>query len=184
MRVSVLPRRNYNRSMRYYAKRIVRLRATPHAIAVGVAAGTFASFTPLMGFHFILSFAIAFVARGSMIAAALGTAVGNPLTFPLIWAGALALGRWILGIEGSGDGANFGAVFAEQGFVALWEPWIKPMLVGGIPLGLIFGTIAYTVTRFGVGAFQARRAAVKAERALAAAGKGDAGSEPGMPERS
>lgn len=167
LRVYLVPRRNYWRSFRYYAKRIVRLRATPHAIAAGVAAGAFASFTPLMGFHFILSFILAFLMRGSMIAAALGTAVGNPLTFPMIWAGALGLGRWMLGIEGGGEAAQFGRVFAEQGFAALWEPWIKPMLVGGVPLGLVAGTVFYVVTRGAVSAFQTRRAALRAERALA-----------------
>lgn len=166
LRVSVLPRRNYARSMRYYGKRIIRLRATPHAIAAGVAAGTFASFTPLMGFHFILSFALAFLVRGSMIAAALGTAVGNPLTFPAIWAGTLTFGRWMLGIDGGAEGAEFGQAWAEQGFAALWEPWIKPMLVGGVPLGLLAGGLAYLVTRPAVSAFQTRRAAMRAERAL------------------
>lgn len=167
LRVSMLPRRNYGRSVRYYAKRVLRIRATPHAIAAGVAAGTFASFTPLMGFHFILSFLLAFLMRGSMIAAAFGTAVGNPLTFPMIWASTLAIGRWVLGVEGNGaDGAQFGTVFAEQGFVALWDPWIKPMLVGGLPLGLIAGTLIYVPTRFGVAAFQTRRAVRRAERAL------------------
>lgn len=168
LRVSVLPRRNYGRSMRYYAKRVLRIRATPHAIAAGVAAGTFASFTPLMGFHFLLSFLLAFLARGSMIAAAFGTAVGNPLTFPMIWPATLALGRRVLGIEGGdADGALFGAVFAEQGFVALWEPWILPMLVGGVPIGLMAGVLIYVPTRMAVAAFQARRAVRRAERALA-----------------
>ena len=167
LRVSMLPRRNYARSMRYYGKRVMRIRATPHAIAAGVAAGAFASFTPLMGFHFILSFALAFALRGSMIAAAFGTAVGNPLTFPMIWAGTLGLGRWILGIEGNGDAARFGEVFAQNGFAALWDPWIKPMLVGGIPLGLVVGCVFYVVTRLAVGAFQTRRAARQAAKAMA-----------------
>jgi hypothetical protein len=56
MRVYFLPRRNYSRSFRYYWKRMLRIKATPHAIAAGVAAGAFASFTPFMGFHFILAF--------------------------------------------------------------------------------------------------------------------------------
>ena len=166
LRVGLLPRRNYARSMRYYGKRIIRLRASPHAIAAGVAAGTFASFTPLMGFHFILSFAVAFAVRGSMIAAALGTAVGNPLTFPAIWASTLAFGRWLLGIDGGAEGAEFGQAWAEQGFAALWEPFVMPMLVGGVPLGLLAGAVAYAVTRFAVAAFQTRRAALLAERAL------------------
>lgn len=168
LRVSVLPRRNYGRSMRYYAKRVLRIRATPHAIAAGVAAGTFASFTPLMGFHFLLSFLLAFLMRGSMIAAAFGTAIGNPLTFPMIWASTLALGRWVLGIEGNGaDGARFGAVFAEHGFAALWGPWILPMVVGGVPIGLVAGVLIYVPTRMAVAVFQTRRAARRAQRALA-----------------
>ncbi len=184
MRVRLVPRRNYARSMRYYGKRIIRLRATPHAIAAGVAAGAFASFTPLMGFHFILSFALAFAARGSMIAAALGTAVGNPLTFPAIWASTLALGRWLLGIDGGAEGAQFGRAWAEQGFAALWEPWVKPMLVGGVPLGLAVGALAYMITRTAVSAFQTRRAALHAERALRRQREEAARSEIGMPEKS
>lgn len=168
LRVSMLPRRSYGRSMRYYIKRVMRIRATPHAIAAGVAAGAFASFTPLMGFHFILSFLLAFLLRGSMIAAAFGTAVGNPLTFPAIWASTLSLGRWLLGVDGNGaDGTEFGSVFAEQGFVALWQPFIKPMLVGGVPMGLLVGVLIYIPTRIAVAAFQMRRAAQKAERAIA-----------------
>ncbi|WP_306024610.1 DUF2062 domain-containing protein [Oceaniradius stylonematis] len=168
LRVSVLPRRNYARSTRYFAKRVLRIRATPHAIAAGVAAGAFASFTPLMGFHFILSFLIAFLVRGSMIAAAFGTAVGNPLTFPMIWASTLGLGRWMLGIDANGaDGKEFGAAFAAEGFAALWQPFIKPMLVGGIPLGLVAGLVFYLLTRFGLTAFQTRRAARKAQKAIA-----------------
>ncbi|WP_306119770.1 MULTISPECIES: DUF2062 domain-containing protein [unclassified Roseitalea] len=174
LRVWLLPRRNYARSMRYYGKRVLRIRATPHAIAAGVAAGAFASFTPLMGFHFILSFLVAFLVRGSMIAAALGTAIGNPLTFPMIWAGALGTGRWILGIEGQADGARFGEVWAQSGFAALWDPWIKPMLVGGIPLGLAAGAVAYAVTRAAVIGFQTRRAARKAEKAIVKAQQGKA----------
>jgi len=168
LRVSMLPRRNYVRSARYFAKRVLRIRATPHAIAAGVAAGAFASFTPLMGFHFILSFLLAFLVRGSMIAAAFGTAVGNPLTFPMIWASTLGVGRWLLGIDSNGaDGKEFGAAFAAEGFAALWQPFIKPMLVGGIPLGLIAALLFYLLTRFGLTAFQTRRAARKAQRALA-----------------
>lgn len=169
-RVAIIPRRNYARSARYYMKRILRINATPHKIAMGVAAGTFASFTPFMGFHFILSFSLAFVLRGSMIAAALGTAVGNPLTFPAIWASTHAIGSWVLGSTATnGAGRQFGRAFQEQGFYAIWEPFIMPMLVGAIPMGLIAGALFYTITRFAVGGFRARRSArakLKAHREL------------------
>lgn len=159
-RVYFLPRRNYARSFRYVAKRVLRLRGTPNAIATGFAAGSFASFTPFMGFHFILSFSLAWLFRGSMIAAAFGTAVGNPLTFPFIWAATLATGRMILGTgDGGADAHGFGQLLAEQGFAALWDPYILPMLVGGVPLGLASVVVFYPLTRMAVAAFQARKAA-------------------------
>ena len=160
LRVYFLPRRNYARSFRYVAKRVLRLRGTPHAIATGFAAGSFASFTPFMGFHFILSFALAWVFRGSMIAAAFGTAVGNPLTFPFIWASTLSVGRMLLGSpDGAADAHGFGKLLSQEGFAALWEPFILPMLVGGVPLGLLSVLVFYPLTRMAVAAFQARKAA-------------------------
>lgn len=171
-RVAIVPRRNYARSWRYVIKRVMRIRATPYAIAMGIAAGTFASFTPLMGFHFLLSFAIAWVGRGSMIAAALGTAVGNPLTFPLIWTSSHSLGAAILGTATSESARNFGEVWAENGLKALWEPFLKPMFVGGVPLGIGFGLVLFGITYAGVRTFQRRRAAkiqLKAHQRLQAA---------------
>ncbi|MEL6436614.1 MAG: DUF2062 domain-containing protein [Pseudomonadota bacterium] len=159
-RVAIIPRRNYARSWRYVVKRIMRIRATPYAIAMGVAAGAFASFTPFMGFHFLLSFALAWSLRGSMISAALGTAVGNPLTFPAIWATTHQIGTRILGASAEADAArNFGQVWAENGLAALWEPFLWPMIVGGVPLGFAVATILFVVTYSASSTFQRRRKA-------------------------
>ena len=96
-RVHLWPRRSFGRSGQYFWKRILRLRATPHAIAAGVAAGVFAAFLPFLGLHILIAAALAWLLRGNMLAAALGTAaVGNPLTFPLIWAATYAGGRFLL----------------------------------------------------------------------------------------
>ena len=156
----LLPRRSYSRSFRYYWKRMLRIKATPHAIAAGVAAGAFASFTPFMGLHFILAFVLAWMLAGNMIAAALGTAVGNPLTFPAIWAATHGTGMAILGMA---DGETHAApvklatLWRNGELSALWDPILKPMVVGGVPLGLIVAAILYVLTRFAVAAFQNRR---------------------------
>lgn len=150
----------------------MRIRATPHAIALGFATGTFASFTPFMGFHFILSFAIAWITRASFIAAGLGTAIGNPITFPFIWAATLGLGRTILGRseEVGIQAEGFLTMLKLSGFHAVWDPFILPMLVGGIPLGLIAAAIFYFPIRKTVEAFQARRAAKQEANTEAASG--------------
>ncbi len=94
LRVAVWPRRSWGRSIKYLAKRVLRLTASPHAIAGGIAAGVFASFTPYMGLHFLIAFAVAYIIAGNMVAAAMGTFFGNPLSFPVYLGGNLFHGKF------------------------------------------------------------------------------------------
>ncbi|MTI42383.1 hypothetical protein JM93_00130 [Roseibium hamelinense] len=161
IRVAVWPRHSWVRSTRYFSKRVLRLSATPHAIALGFASGAFASFTPLIGFHFLISFALAYLLRGNMIAAALGTSVGNPLTFPFIWASTFKIGQMIL--SGKTSDANAQEVHAQfqerllQNSLDTLLPMLKPMVVGAIPLGLIVGTVSYVAVYKSVEVYQRRR---------------------------
>ena len=169
MRTALWPRRSFGRSFQYFIKRVLRLTATPHAIAAGVAAGVFSSWTPLLGFHFILAFAISYVLAGNMVAAAIGTAFGNPISFPFIWASTLKLGNIMIGIE-TGDNhkhINLEALLRHLDVSQLWDPVIKPMLIGAIPPGLVTGIGFYILTYWTVRAFQTRRKSRLAERAKA-----------------
>ena len=169
MRTALWPRRSFGRSFQYFIKRVLRLTATPHAIAAGVAAGVFASWTPLLGFHFILAFAIAYMLAGNMVAAALGTAFGNPLSFPFIWALTIKIGNMLIGIETGvhQKHVNLELLLRHLDISQLWDPVLKPMLIGAIPPGVISGVGFYLLTYWGVRAFQARRKSKLAERAKA-----------------
>lgn len=165
-RIAIWPRRSWLRSAKYVAKRVLRLTGSPHAVAAGVAAGVFASFTPFLGLHFLLAFAVAYIIVGNFIAAAMGTFFGNPLTFPLIWGSTYSVGDFILSGAGShnrniaGNGhmkvEEFSRVdLFELGFsgiwdkiIGLWDPVVKPMTIGAIPLGITAGIIAYVITRW------------------------------------
>lgn len=153
------PRRSFLRSARYFTKRILRLTAAPHAVAAGVAAGVFASFLPFVGFHFLIAAIAAFLLRGNIVASALGTAIGNPITFPFIWAATLGLGRYILYGQNPGNlvPLQLGQVMTQLDIVQLWEPLIKPMTVGGIPLGVLVAVVFYSLTRSALVAFRERR---------------------------
>lgn len=169
IRVTLWPRRSWSRSAKYVSKRVLRLTASPHAISAGVAAGVFASFTPLLGLHFIIAFIVAYIIAGNFLAAASGTFFGNPITFPFIWASTYKLGNFILSggnpAEGKEESPGLeGVSFFENGItgildsiLGIWEPLIKPMLIGGIPLGICFGIIGYIVTRWAAGLFNAAR---------------------------
>ena len=152
LRVALWPRRSFSRSFAYYKHRVLRLEATPHAIAAGVAAGAFASCTPFIGFHFILAFVFAWIIGGSLVAAAFGTAVGNPLTFPVIWLTTFQIGQVILGpVDGavSPRRIEFSFDLLWNSFATLW-PTLKPMLVGGLVLGLFVGGLTYAMVRSAV----------------------------------
>jgi uncharacterized protein (DUF2062 family) len=182
-RISIWPRRSWARSGKYVAKRILRLTASPHAIAAGVAAGVFASFTPFLGFHFIIAFTVSYFVAGNFLAAALGTFFGNPFTFPFIWASTFATGKFILtgashaplanGVphEKLGQISHTDIIAQGLGVVMsniarLWDPVIKPMMIGAIPLGILAGIVAYILTRWLAIGFRAARKKRLASKAL------------------
>lgn len=160
-RVWIWPRRSWLRSGRYVTKRILRLTATPHAVASGVAIGAFTSFSPFMGLHFILAFILAWFARGNLLASALGTFVGNPITFPFIWAATYQTGHYVLHAEDVSGTPHLGiamgnvleAVFDLDGRAALealdliWEPLLFPMAIGGLIIGSLCAIPLYFITR-------------------------------------
>jgi uncharacterized protein (DUF2062 family) len=69
----------------YYKFKLARLPASSYAISAGFACGSMVSFTPLIGFHFVLAVMFAYLLRANYIAALIGTIVGNPISFPFIW---------------------------------------------------------------------------------------------------
>lgn len=167
MRTFFWPRRSHWRSVQYYAKRVLRLTATPHAIAAGVAAGVFASFTPYLGFHFILAAALAWILGGNLLASAFGTAIGNPLTFPFIWGATLETGKFVLYGRHPSEIApvHLGEMMRHLDFAELWQPLLMPMTVGALPLGLLFGMGFYIATRWAIVGFREQRRRRLADRA-------------------
>ena len=167
VRVYLWPRRSFSRSLQYFSKRILRLKSTPHSVAAGVAAGVFASFFPV-GFHFIIAGVLCWVIAGNLVAAALGAVFfGNPLTFPLLWGASWETGKLILHdkLPAHGPPEHLGEMMHKLSFAKLWHPVLEPMLIGAVPLGLVFGLFFYGLTRWGMSVFRERRRKRLAERA-------------------
>ena len=80
----------------YYKFKLARLPASSYAISAGFACGSMVSFTPLLGFHFILAVVFAYLLRANYIAALIGTIVGNPISFPFIWGLIYKVGAFIV----------------------------------------------------------------------------------------
>lgn len=162
------PRKGFLRPARYFQRRIVRLTASPHAIAAGFTAGILVSWTPVIGVHIIMAFVLAYLVGGNLLAATLGClAAGNPFTYPFIWAITWEIGHLILGrTSGDQGGAiDLPALFHKLDIWQLWSGVLEPMLVGAIPPAIVSGLLVYTVTFYGVRGFQRRRKARLMERA-------------------
>jgi uncharacterized protein (DUF2062 family) len=171
------PRGGWGRAFSYIRLRLSRLPDKPHRIARGIAAGVFASFTPLFGFHFITAAAVAFVIRGNVIAALLATFFGNPLTFPIIMAVSVDMGNWMLGqpndmqlpqiVSALGRAStelwgNVASIYTGEarhwdGLTRFWHRVFIPYFVGGIIPGIIVATIMHYLSLPVIIAFQKRR---------------------------
>lgn len=174
LRQALWPRRGWARVARYAWLRLCRLQGSPHAIALGVSAGIFATFVPILGIQMALAAGLAYVLRGNLVGALAGTFVGTPVTYPLMWFGSYRLGGWMMGHDPGR---------LKQGLERLWSimvygfrgdssqaadlllPIVLPLLVGSIVLGLVSGAAAYYTLLHVLGRLQARRRAHLAERA-------------------
>ncbi|MCD2181075.1 DUF2062 domain-containing protein [Rhizobium sp. GN54] len=153
------PRKGLSRPFRYLGKRILRLSSSPHSVATGVAVGMLSALTPFLGLHVVMAVAVSYLLSGNIVAAALATAVANPLTLPFIWAGTFRTGELVLGVapEHSGGLVDLAHLLDHLTFADLWVPVLKPMLVGSLVLGVPLAAAAYLVTRVAVRAFRRRR---------------------------
>ncbi|MGH6942940.1 MAG: DUF2062 domain-containing protein [Geminicoccaceae bacterium] len=160
------PRIGWRRSGVYVLKRLARLSGTPHSIAAGFASGAALAFTPFMGFHIILSVLLALLVRGNYVAAAVGTLVGNPWTFPLIWVSTYKLGHLLLGgVEL--PVAHLSPLTLQTLFSNL-HALLWPMTVGSVPMAIVAWFVSYFPLVRLIAAYQhARRR--RRERRIAAA---------------
>ena len=161
------PSGGWTRASRYVALRLSRIPGSPYSLAAGFACGAFASFLPFPGFHFVLAALFALAIRSNVLASAIGTAVGNPWTFPFIWAATYELGTGLgFGTDAAGSDEATGrwqqafdaaSDFEFTAFLELAWPVLAPMTAGGVILGLLSGLLLYALLAPIVRAYQDRR---------------------------
>ena len=84
------------RWIRYWYLRIVRIKASPHTVARGMAVGVFVGCLPVIPFQTVIALALAVVLRCNKLAAALGTWVSNPLNVPFFYYGLYKVGIFFI----------------------------------------------------------------------------------------
>tara|TARA_B110000027_G_scaffold47426_1_gene52053 strand:- start:1150 stop:1497 length:348 start_codon:yes stop_codon:yes gene_type:complete len=103
------------------------------------------SFTPLLGLHFFLAVIFAFLIRGNFIASLLGTAIGNPISFPFIWGLIYNIGAFVT----SKSSINLQSKISVDLILNETYEVFIPMLIGGaiiaIPVWLLTYFIMYSL---------------------------------------
>ena len=106
-----------------------------------MAWGAAVSFTPLLGFHLIICYLGTWLMRGNLIAATVGTIIGNPWTFPFIFYLDYKIGTTIF--FNSIGYYEFKISFLVENFEALFYP----TLLGSFPIALFVWFLTYNICK-------------------------------------
>ena len=163
------PTIGWRRAWAYIMLRLARLPGSAYSIAGGFACGAAMSFTPFVGLHFVLSAILAWSIRANIIASVIGTAVGNPWTFPFIWTWLYQTGTWMVSgerLEGAAK-PDFSEIFGHmlQALVS-WDvayiletaaPVFWPMFVSSLPTTFVVWWVIYLPLNYTIQSYQNRR---------------------------
>jgi uncharacterized protein (DUF2062 family) len=127
-----------NQKLRKYVQDILRIKTSPHSIALGFAVGTLISILPTPGFNILLGLLVMlFVKRISKITLFGSMAFWNPLTLlPVYWA-SYRIGDMFFG---SVPIVRYDVVILDQIY-----NFSRRFLVGNVLLALVISGSAYIV---------------------------------------
>ena len=121
--------------------KITKIKDFPESVAIGIAWGVAVSFTPLLGFHLIICYLGTWLMKGNLIAATVGTIIGNPWTFPFIFYLDYKVGTTIF-LERI-DFYEFKISF----FVEHFEDLFYPTLLGSFPIAVIVWFVTFYICK-------------------------------------
>lgn len=131
----------WQRTLRYFYRRFVRLQGSPEAIARGLGCGVFAGLFPLFGLQTILGIALAVLLRANKIMAAAGTWVSNPLTYVPIYAFNFKVGQLLLSSDQQSTASEGLQTWNEV--MSLGADILTTLFLGCFVVGLISAISSY-----------------------------------------
>jgi len=133
-------------------KKVMQIRDTPEAVSIGVAVGVFFGFSPFFGLKTALAVGVAWLLRGSKLAAAIVVALHGVLLpfLPMLLRLEYDLGYWTLSfphvLPPRLDIYHFDTVS--------WLHWStlftagRPILIGSMLMGAPLALVAYIMVRW------------------------------------
>ncbi len=146
---------NFVRGLRHAYKKILRLKSSPHDIALGLSLGVFIGLLPIIPFQFITVLVLAMALRCSKLTALLGTLIANPLSIPFLYFIKFRLGCFFLPDLCSRYNPEH---WSMSELLQTGWPVFGAMLLGGVLIGLPSAVVAYFLARYLMELYHVRRA--------------------------
>ena len=161
LKETLWPSQGWRRTVRYYRHRLLRNGDSTYRVTAGLALGGSISFVPLIGTHLLQSAFFGYFLRASFIAAFIGTALGNPWTFPFMFWLSYKTGVFTMGLFGWTEFEALPAFMTSEYFADnpgdfmhyLWVHPLQlflPMLLGGYICAIIFWPLFYGILYYPV----------------------------------
>ena len=149
---------------------LLRVDASPHCLALGLAVGIFMATTPFLGLQVCGAMGLAWLFGGHVPAAIIGTFWANPVTYPLLLAASYRLGAALLNVPetlnlawlANGVDAMMAALFVpgRSAMAIAYDmvlPVAMPLTLGAFVIGLLSGAVFYVVARHAIGVLRMGR---------------------------
>lgn len=167
--------------MRQFAKdtvkrwlgKLLHTHDTPERTSLAFAIGVFVAFLPPVPWvHTLIALVIAFAFRLNRIATLVGAYINTPLTFIPVFVTEVSLGVLLLGGREIPD-IELSQLYSRQGWLDAGRdlrPFIVPMMLGSILVGLAASGISYVIALRVIRAYR-HRVSVEADKAAAEAAR-------------
>ncbi|MGZ9108438.1 MAG: DUF2062 domain-containing protein [Micavibrio sp.] len=139
----IWPRMGWDRAIDYFRHRLFRNSDSTHKITGGLAIGVGVSFTPFLGFHLAFAAFLAWAFRFNIIAALIGTVIGNPWTFPFFFWLDYQIGTLIFQAFGVESIITLPEILTLEYLFQNPLKLFLPMTVGGIICAVAVWPLAY-----------------------------------------
>ena len=143
---------NLKRASLFYFLKLVRVKDTQDKLAIGFACGSMVSFSPFIGFHFLLAVIFAYIFRGNIVASLIGTFIGNPFTFPFNRIFIYKVGNIFFKND-----PNFSLDLTFQSLYDQGYDILIPMLIGSLIVSIPVWFISYFTVKFLLSSFKKKK---------------------------
>lgn len=125
-------------------REILKIKESPHRIAIAFSTGVFIGMSPFLGIHTVLGIAVAWIFRLNRLATIVGVYVTNPWTIVPIYAFGTWVGAKCLGMKQIIPGIDWSNITFSH-FLNDLRPLLMPFIFGTLLTGFLSGIISYFI---------------------------------------